>query len=74
MEIRNAITTESPPEVVAAYASSMTTTEREARIRARLDAVPEMTPEQRRQQRESFAYGNVKLDEPHVTRPPSTKP
>lgn len=52
----------------------MTTTEREARIRARLAAVPEMTPEQRHRQRESFAYGNVKIDEPTVTRPPVTKP
>ena len=51
----------------------MSTIEREARIRARLDAVPEMTPEERHQQRESFAYGNVKIDEPQVTRPPVTK-
>jgi len=27
-----------------------------------------MTPEQRQRQRESFAYGNVKIDEPTVTR------
>jgi hypothetical protein len=52
----------------------MSTAEREALIRARLQAVPAMTAEQRHRQRESFAYGNVKLDEPTVTRPPATKP
>ncbi len=52
----------------------MSTNEREARIRARLASVPEMTADQRYRQRESFAYGNVKIDEPSVTRPPLTKP
>jgi hypothetical protein len=47
----------------------MTTPEREARIRAALKAAPEMTADERRRQRESFAYGNVKIDEPQVTRP-----
>ena len=46
----------------------MTTAEREARIRARLALVPEMTPEQRRRQRESWARGNVAIDEPRVRR------
>lgn len=53
---------------------SMSTNEREARIRARLASVPEMTADQRHRQRESFAYGNVKIDEPSVTRPALTKP
>jgi len=35
--------------------------------------MPEMTAEQRQRQRESFAYGNVKIDEPTVTREPSPK-
>lgn len=46
----------------------MTTAQREARIRARLAMLPPMTVEERARQRESFAYGNVKIDEPHVTR------
>jgi hypothetical protein len=46
----------------------MTTSERERRIRARLASLPEMTAEERARQRESFAYGNVKIDEPTVTR------
>jgi hypothetical protein len=40
----------------------MTTTERDALIRARLAKVPAMTAEQRARQRESFAVGNVKID------------
>ena len=59
--------------VCSRYAVRVTIAEREARIRARLDAAPEMTAEERRRQRESFAYGNVKIDEPTVTRPPVTK-
>ena len=46
----------------------MTLADREARLRARLAAMPEMTAEQKHRQRESFAYGNVKIDEPNVTR------
>ncbi len=46
----------------------MGTKEREARIRERLARVPAMTSEERKRQRESFAYGNVKVDEPHVVR------
>jgi hypothetical protein len=51
----------------------MTISERERRIRARLASLAEMTAEQRRRQRESFAYGNVKIDEPTVTRDPNPK-
>jgi hypothetical protein len=46
----------------------MGTDEREKRLRAMLAEVPAMTPEQRERQRESFAYGNVKIDEPGVVR------
>lgn len=46
----------------------MTTAQREARIRARLAMLPPMSDDERACQRESFAYGNVKIDEPHVTR------
>ena len=46
----------------------MGTAERQARLRTLLARVPEMTPEQRERQRESFAYGNVKIDEPGVVR------
>ena len=54
----------------------MTTLERDARIRALLARTPAMTAEQRHAQRESFAYGNVKIDEPTATReisPPKTR-
>ena len=51
----------------------MTISERESRIRARLASLPEMTAEQRLRQRESFAYGNVKIDEPTVSREPLPK-
>jgi hypothetical protein len=44
--------------------------EREAQLRARLANIPEMTPEQRARQRESFAFGNVKIDEPGAVREP----
>ena len=47
----------------------MTTADREARIRARLAVIPEMTPEQRHRQRESWARGNVAIDEPQARRP-----
>jgi hypothetical protein len=46
----------------------MGTAEREKRLRALLAKVPAMTAEQRERQRESFAYGNVKIDEPGVVR------
>ena len=46
------------------------TAEREARIRERLARIPEMTAAQRERQRESFAYGNVSIDEPGVVREP----
>lgn len=46
----------------------MTTTQREARIRARLAAVPAMSADEQRRQQIGFAYGNVKIDEPTVTR------
>ena len=50
--------------------SLMSIAEREAQIRARLAGVPEMTPLQRARQRESFAFGNVKIDEPSAVREP----
>lgn len=46
----------------------MTTPEREARIRALLEKAPALTDEERRLQQESRVYGNVKIDEPAVTR------
>ena len=46
----------------------MGTKELEARIRERLARLPPMTSQQRQRQRESFAYGNVKIDEPNVVR------
>lgn len=46
--------------------------ERDAVIRAWLARVPEMTAAERERQRVSFAFGNVKIDEP-ITRGPSTK-
>jgi hypothetical protein len=46
----------------------MTTRQREAQIRAVLASVPAMTEAERHLQRVSFAYGNVKIDEPTVTR------
>ena len=46
----------------------MTSPERDARIRALLARTPAMTNEERLAQRESFAYGNVKIDEPTATR------
>jgi len=48
----------------------MSIAEREAQIRARLASVPEMTQLQRARQRESFAFGNVKIDEPSAVREP----
>jgi len=53
------------------YHVFMTTSERDAVIRARLARVPEMTAAERERQRESFAFGNVKVDEPDITRNPS---
>jgi len=52
----------------------MTTSERDAVIRARLARVPEMTAAERERQRESFAFGNVKVDEPDITRNPPVTP
>jgi len=46
----------------------MMTLDRDARIRALLAQTPAMTAEQRHAQRESFAYGNVKIDEPIAIR------
>lgn len=54
--------------------SFMTSSERDAVIRARLARVPEMTAAERERQRESFAFGNVKVDEPDITRNPSVTP
>jgi len=49
----------------------MTTSERDAVIRAWLARVPEMTAAERERQRESFAFGNVKIDEPDITPQPT---
>lgn len=46
----------------------MSTAERERLIREKLNAMPEMTPMERHLQLVSFAYGNVSVDEPTVTR------
>jgi hypothetical protein len=46
----------------------MSNRDREIRIRERLAAAPAMTASQRRDQRISFAYGNVAIDDPSVTR------
>ena len=55
------------------YHVFMTIRERDAVIRARLARVPEMTGAERERQRESFAFGNVKVDEPDISRnPPRT--
>jgi len=35
---------------------------------AQLDALPPMTPEQQEAQRRSFAFGNVSIHNPNVTR------
>jgi hypothetical protein len=48
----------------------MTSAERYAIIRALLAKAPKMTAAEIERQRSSFAYGNVKIDEPHVTRLP----
>jgi hypothetical protein len=53
------------------YASGVTTLERDARIRAQLANLPAMTAEQRHRQREGWAYGNLKVDEPTLPTPPS---
>lgn len=49
----------------------MSPLERDAAIRARLAKLPEMTPEERAQQRESFAYGDLKVDDPTLPVPAS---
>jgi hypothetical protein len=46
----------------------VTTREREQQIRERLASAPAMSAAQLQAQRVSFAYGNVKIDEPTVTR------
>lgn len=53
----------------------MGTAERQVRLRTLLARMPDMTAAERERQRESFAYGNVKIDEPNVVRdaPPARK-
>lgn len=57
--------------IAARYAPRMSPMERDAAIRARLAKLPEMTPAERAQQRESFAYGNLKVDDPTLPVPAS---
>ncbi len=44
------------------------TTDRIAELLKRIEDLPPMTPEEREEQRRSFAYGNVAIDNPTITR------
>lgn len=69
MDLAAALGCDSNIRAVLQRVADLVNIEREYLIRVRLEKVPEMTPEQWSRQRESFAFGNVKVDEPDISRP-----